>query len=145
MLRFPLCRIRGEWDTASNTRKGTDMVNRVSRLLLLSGLLTFAALSAQAEDWPQFRGPRRSGLSSETAWTHRWPEKGPKTLWTLDPGQSYACTLVAEGRAYITGSTKEKDTVYCLDAETGKEVWQFSFDHGKRAYMPDSYSNALLA
>ena len=94
-------------------------MNKGSLPLFLSGLLTLSTLSAQATDWSQFRGPQRSGVSQETAWTHQWSANGPKTLWTLQPGESYASTLVAEGRAYITGSNKEKDSVYCLDAETG--------------------------
>jgi outer membrane protein assembly factor BamB len=117
------------------------------RLSAISGLLALAALPVSAADWTQFRGPQRSGVSSETGWASRWSDSAPKTLWALEPGKSYACTLIAGDRAYITGSTKEKDTVYCLDADTGKEIWKVSFAHADRKAMAvvDAHSDALTS
>src|SRR5262249_30519589 len=46
-------------------------------------LLAFLVTSsAQAGDWPQFRGPDRTGVSSETGLLPAWPKEGPKLLFT---------------------------------------------------------------
>ena len=54
------------------------------RLLIPLTLLMFApAFCAQALDWPQWRGPRRGGLSKETGLLAQWPKEGPKLLWRI--------------------------------------------------------------
>ena len=48
-------------------------------------LVTFACLmasSANALDWPHWRGPDLNGISKETGWLATWPADGPKPLWT---------------------------------------------------------------
>jgi outer membrane protein assembly factor BamB len=121
---------------------------RIASLSLwISGLFVMATLPALASDWPQFRGPQRSGISAETAWVSDWSVHPPKPLWTKEPGQSYASTIVAGGRVYITGSDKKQDTIYCLDAETGEEIWKVAFDHADRKAMAvvDKNADALTA
>jgi outer membrane protein assembly factor BamB len=119
-------------------------MKQAASVLFLLGVLA-ATTPASASDWPQFRGPQRNGVSPETGWTAKWPEAGPKRLWSAELGHSYASTLIYKGRAYVLGSTPQQDTVACLEAETGKEVWKVAFPHGPRAYVPDSRPNALTA
>lgn len=111
----------------------------------LTGLVALTAFAGRAADWPQFRGVQRSGISPETAWTYQWPSNGPRIAWTRDLGPSYAATIIGQNRAYVLGSDTKRDTVYCLDAETGDEIWKFAFDHRERKYDPDKYSDALLS
>jgi hypothetical protein len=35
-------------------------------------------------DWPQWRGPKRDGLSTETGLLKQWPSGGPKLLWNVE-------------------------------------------------------------
>jgi outer membrane protein assembly factor BamB len=118
-----------------------------TRLFLLAGLLPFALQPALASDWPQFRGPDRSGISNETAWEPNWNAGAPKTLWTHNSGESYAAPIIVNGMVYITSSNSEKDSFLCLDAVTGEEKWKSSFDHPSRKEMAaaDPRSNALTA
>src|SRR5687767_5611051 len=44
-------------------------------------LLGFTCTLAYADDWPQWRGPRRDGISRETGLLKQWPAEGPKLLW----------------------------------------------------------------
>lgn len=37
------------------------------------GLLAFA-LNMQAQDWPQFMGPNRNGITSQKGMMRSWPE-----------------------------------------------------------------------
>src|SRR5436309_1481893 len=63
------------------------------------GLFGIALLSPlEAADWPQWRGPLRSGISAETGWTWRWPGTGPKRLWAVQVGEGYSSVAVKGSR-----------------------------------------------
>lgn len=94
---------------------------------LLSGacvLLAPAVMPAGATDWPQWRGPARKGVSAETNWVSRWPGGAPKRLWSKQVGQGFSSVAVAGGRLYTMGNQNNQDVVSCLQAATGKVLWQ---------------------
>jgi len=92
-------------------------------------VLLGAARSVPAADgeWPGYLGPKRNGVSTEKSWKSEWKEGGPQELWRKDLGTGSACVSLRDGRLYTSGNGGDKDTVYCLDAATGKEVWTFSY------------------
>jgi len=85
------------------------------------------AFSAMSADWPQWRGPNRDGISSETGWSYTWPADGPKQLWNRSLGIGYATVSVSGDRAYTVGNKDKIDTVYCLDVNTGEDIWKYSY------------------
>ena len=82
---------------------------------------------AQAEDWPQWRGPQRNGVSAEKDWLDKWPSNGPATAWKAQVGLGFSSFVIAQGRVFTLGHAEEQDTVWCLDAATGKVVWKHSY------------------
>ena len=96
--------------------------------------IAFAALAcvllvpaiARADDWPMFRGPSRDGISAETGWRSTWPAT-PKTMWKASVGEGFSSITVKSGRVYTLGNADGKDTVWCLDAESGKPVWKHEY------------------
>jgi len=99
----------------------------MSRRSVLSSLtlaLTLT-LSLSAADWPQWRGPDRSGIAKETGLLQEWPEGGPKMRWKrTDIGTGYSSPVVVGDRIYLQ-TTKQKDEfALCLDAANGKEIWK---------------------
>ncbi len=96
---------------------------------LLFGLLPVLALatSAVASDWPHWRGPDRNGVSAEAGWLDKWPADGPKTAWKANVGLGFSSFAIAGGRVVTAGHADEKDTVFCFDAVTGKELWKHSY------------------
>jgi len=91
----------------------------------LPACLTLAlAITVQAADWPQWRGPDRSGISRETGLLQEWPKDGPKLRWKrTDIGPGYSTPVVAAGKVYVQ-TTKDKDEfALCLDEKTGKDLW----------------------
>ncbi len=96
-------------------------------LTLSLGLLAVTTASSPAEDWPNWRGPARTGISQETAWSVAWPKKGPQQLWKASVGTGFASFAVADGRALTLGNTAGQDTVFCFDAATGAERWRYSY------------------
>ena len=84
------------------------------------------ALSANASDWPHWRGPDYNGISKETGWSANWTS-APKQLWKAKVGTGFASVSVSQGRAYTTGNASDQDTVFCFDATTGAEIWKHSY------------------
>jgi outer membrane protein assembly factor BamB len=80
------------------------------------------ASSASAEDWPQFRGPNRNGITSEANWSI---EGQAEPLWTKTVGLGYSGMSVGGGRLFTLGYDEQagEDVLYCLDAMTGAEIW----------------------
>ncbi|MBA7659198.1 Outer membrane protein assembly factor BamB [subsurface metagenome] len=83
--------------------------------------------TAGAADWPNWRGPNYNGVSSETGWNATWPKGGPKVPWKKSIGTGFASMAVSNGRVYAMGNIDDKDILYCLDAETGEEIWKKSY------------------
>ncbi|MBT3374972.1 MAG: PQQ-binding-like beta-propeller repeat protein [Lentisphaerae bacterium] len=100
------------------------------RVVSLVALLSF---SSRGADWPQYRGPERSGVSRETGLARAWPESGPTVTWTLELGRGYGSPAVRGNEVYIldrpTGkpADQREDVLRCLDLDTGKELWSFAY------------------
>jgi len=95
--------------------------------LVITGLLVLPIVSASAGDWPHWRGPNRNGISGETEWQHLWPTDGPKTAWRAEVGQGFSSFAIAGNRVFTLGYADEKDTVVCLDSDSGKVLWTHSY------------------
>lgn len=98
---------------------------------MLSVLLVALSLPGAAPgEWPQWRGPNRDGVSTETGLLAEWPKDGPKLLWeTKGAGRGYASLAIGGGKIYTLGdslSTVDDKDEYaiCFDEATGKEVWK---------------------
>ena len=107
-------------------------------------VLLLLTATAAANDWPQWMGPNRDGVWRETGLVEKFPEGGPKKLWEVKVGQGYAGPAVAGGKVYVTdravaagqkepkspfdrAEQKGGERVQCLDAGTGKQLWEHSY------------------
>src|SRR5207302_6624196 len=81
--------------------------------------------SAFAADWPQWRGPDRNGLSSETGLLQTWPAAGPRQLWANSGlGGGYGSIAVAGDRIFVQGSREGRQSVVnVLNRADGRGVW----------------------
>jgi len=83
-----------------------------------------AQVPAGPGDWPAWRGPDRTGISSETGLLRQWPEGGSKLLWTAKGlGDGFSTPSVAKGRIYLMGAKGKEERVIALDAMTGQQIW----------------------
>jgi outer membrane protein assembly factor BamB len=99
-------------------------------LVLAWAAATCFAAELNAPEWPQWRGPKRDGLSSDTGLLTKWPKDGPKLVWEAQgAGRGYSSLAITGGRIYTMGdrlpSADSTDThVIAFDQATGKEIWK---------------------
>jgi outer membrane protein assembly factor BamB len=104
-----------------------------------ASLFLTISLSALAADWPQWRGPLRTGLSAEKGLLNEWPEGGPKVIWKAENlGDAYASVAVANGRVFTQGNVDGEGRIQCYDEKNGDLLWSVHpptekavFTHGK--------------
>ena len=99
----------------------------------LTLLLTLLTTPLAAEDWPQFLGPQRDGVSRETGLSRRWPRSGPPVAWSVDSvGEGYSTVAVAGGRIYTMGDLDGIEHVMCLSVDDGQMLWSVAPDGAAR-------------
>ncbi|HVS34222.1 MAG TPA: PQQ-binding-like beta-propeller repeat protein [Gemmataceae bacterium] len=104
---------------------------RICRPFLFAAAGLALTGAAQPADWPQWRGPDRSGVSAETGLLPQWPKDGPELAWSFEnAGSGYGSFAVVAGRAYLLGArpidadgAKRTEQLIALD-EKGKERWK---------------------
>lgn len=101
------------------------------RILLASTILFLLfSTTAIADDWPQWRGPKRDGVWRERDILRRFPEDGLRRQWSVPIGPGYSGPVVADGYAYVTDRVVEpeqKERVHCVDMINGKKLWTFEY------------------
>ena len=78
-------------------------------------------------DWPTFLGPTGDSQSTETGILTKWPETGPKLLWHAPLGTSYGAPTISRGRLFQFDRFEGVARLYCLNAETGAELWRYEY------------------
>ena len=96
-------------------------------------LAACVARPAAGADWPQWRGPNRDDVALESSGhPGGWP---PVKLWERNVGKGCTSAIIVGGRLYVMGwhgggggrSSSGTDTLYCLEAATGREVWKQTY------------------
>jgi outer membrane protein assembly factor BamB len=103
----------------------------VLALALLVGSQPLGAADSPAGDnWFQWRGPHRDGVSRDTGLLKEWPKDGPPLVWEAKgAGRGYASLAISNGRLYTMGdgpstATDKDEYLLCFDAATGKQLWK---------------------
>ncbi|MBL7224479.1 MAG: PQQ-like beta-propeller repeat protein [Candidatus Brocadiae bacterium] len=123
--------------------------NTVVGLILAATTLAGAATKGAGGQWPQFHGPRRDNLSTETGLLKRWPEGGPKLIWTFaECGRGFAGVAVVDGTLYTVGDFGKDEYVLALDLD-GKLLWKTQNGESWRRQYPGArttptYDNGTL-
>ena len=101
-----------------------------SRSISLALVLASPSL-LPAKDWPQWRGPDRTGRSAETGINTDWEKSPPKLLWNVEgAGKGFSSVSVADGVIYTTGNLEDGQGVAAFSTKDGKLLWQTAItDH----------------
>jgi len=92
---------------------------------LVASVMLLSVAGAFGDDWPQWRGQKRDGISKETGLLKEWPKDGPKLLWQIkNLGGGYATPSVVGGRVYLMNNKGVEDEfVTALEVKDGSQVW----------------------
>jgi len=102
--------------------KFSSVVRQVS-VTVIAVVMIFAQ-SSIAKGWPQWKGPLRDNISTETGLVKQWPENGPPMLWSIeDIGIGYSTVSISDGFIYITGMVDRQGMLNKIDPD-GKLIWQ---------------------
>ena len=83
------------------------------------------------EDWPQWQGVHRDGISGATGLLPKWPEEGPPLLWTVSGlGQGMSSVSIANQSIFTLGQREGKVRLVCLNAMDGSERWATEIGEG---------------
>jgi hypothetical protein len=116
-----------ELDVSESIRRGMAMVKcrfAMFFILVLGLAIAAGSQSAASFDWPQWRGPDRSGLSKETGLLKNWPASGPSRVWLASGlGAGFGSISVQGDRVYVQGLKGRDSTISSLERATGRAVW----------------------
>ncbi|HLH53244.1 MAG TPA: PQQ-binding-like beta-propeller repeat protein [Verrucomicrobiae bacterium] len=121
-----------------------------------------AVVCAQAEDWPQWLGPNRDSVWSETGILDKFPEAGPPVKWRVKIGSGYSGPVVWKGRVYVMdrqlppdaanpadpfqrGMITGGERVLCLNESDGKVLWQHQYECAYTVSYPAGPRTSPLA
>ena len=104
----------------------------VVTLILAAGLASVMASQAPpVSDWPQWRGPDRTGLSKESGLMKQWPASGPPRVWLVSNlGSGYGSVAIKGERIFVQSLLARQSTVASLNRADGKIVWSRALGQG---------------
>ena len=100
-------------------------MNNTNRIIVLSMgcLIVASAACAFGQDWPQWRGANRDGKATGFVAPKTWPKELTQK-WKVAVGSGDATPALVEGKLFIFSRQEGDEVTRCLDATTGKELWQ---------------------
>jgi outer membrane protein assembly factor BamB len=97
--------------------------------IYLNAILAFSF--AVANDWAEWRGPARDGISTEKNLPEKWSPAGENLAWKAPYGGRSA-PIVMGDRVYLQNTAGQGETlqerIMCFNADTGKLLWEHRFN-----------------
>jgi outer membrane protein assembly factor BamB len=113
---------------------GLLKMNKVRTKLLRCMLAGTALLAvaigpapAQDADWPQWRGPARDGVASNTRLSRDWLKRPLAVRWRAAVGEGYAAPVVSGTSVYTFGREQSSEVAQSHDLATGRLLWRVSY------------------
>jgi outer membrane protein assembly factor BamB len=123
----------------------------------LFGIFLFAVVSLQnlnAQDWNQWRGPNRDGLSPSFKQPKVFPDE-LKKVWSVEVGIGHSSPVVSGEKVFLFSRIADQEVVAAYGRESGKLIWKDAYDvpytmnpaaisHGKGPKSTPLVSNGKL-
>ena len=101
------------------------------RVWVAAALLLPATVVLSGSDWPEWRGPARTGASTETGLPDRWSPSGENLAWRVPIGGRSAPVVFGD-RLFLQTSVGSGPTLQerllCFNADTGKQLWEHRYN-----------------
>ena len=98
--------------------------------VILIACFTTTSMDAQSgkSNWARWGGPDSNMISKESDWDTDWKNNPPEKLWSTQIGTGFSSVSIVDGKLYTMGREgRDNDAVYCLNADTGKEIWRHTY------------------
>ena len=96
----------------------------IALIALSLGQAPLAGQTSASGHWPQWRGPQRDGVSTDTGLLAQWPAGGPPKLMTASGlGVGFSSVAIAQGRIFTMGDLPDGQYVIALDETKGQRLW----------------------
>jgi len=103
-------------------------IQRMFKLFWVIFFLAAGSLSAQSPEWPQWGGSNRNFKSEVKGLAGNWPVAGPRQLWSRPLGEGYSAIVGDGDKLFTMYRLGEKEVVIAVDSNTGKTIWEYSYD-----------------
>lgn len=101
------------------------------RVWIAAALLLPAVAVLHGADWPDWRGPARTGTSTETGLPETWSPAGENLAWRVPIGGRSAPVVFGD-HLYLQTSSGDGPTLQerliCFNADTGKQLWEHRYN-----------------
>ena len=101
------------------------MKSTTLNIFIFSFIVSTFTANTKAEDWPQWRGSNRDGISKENNLLKEWPKAGPTLTWKVKGlGIGFSSIAVLKGKLYTLGDLKDGSYTIALDEKNGDIIWK---------------------
>lgn len=99
----------------------------ITLFVVINTIVLMTVTSALAQDWPQWRGPNRDAKAAEFKAPKTWPKELTQK-WKATVGEGVATPALVGDKLYVFSRENGNEVTRCLDAATGKELWQDKYE-----------------
>jgi len=89
------------------------------------------SLATNAEDWPVWRGSGHNSINQE-----KGIKASSQIAWKKNVGNGYSAVSVYKDKLLTAGNSDGQDTIYCLNPNTGVEIWKYSYSSSAGRRFP---------
>jgi outer membrane protein assembly factor BamB len=113
----------------------------------ISGLM---GVPLVGQEWPQWRGPNRDGITPSFKEPQAWPDKLVER-WKVEVGTGYSTPILSGDRLYVFSREGEEEVMRALDPASGKVIWRtayptaFKMNPATKRHGPGPKSTPTLA
>jgi len=106
-------------------------------------LLIIPSVALRADDWPQFRGPNCTGISTSSKSLPTTFSATENVRWQAPVGEGVGGAVAAAGRVFVSGMTGDETvSLFAIDAASGQELWRRDWATGPLAEVHQTNSQA---
>jgi outer membrane protein assembly factor BamB len=103
------------------------MKNKITVVAMIAVALSLIPTApVNAQDWAQWRGPKRDGLIASFSPPATWPNKLTQ-VWKVPVGIGHSSPVVTGGRVYVFSREGEEEAVSCFSLDTGRLIWKSKY------------------
>ncbi|HEX2269228.1 MAG TPA: PQQ-binding-like beta-propeller repeat protein [Pyrinomonadaceae bacterium] len=103
---------------------------------ILPLILLTSAITINAQDWNQWRGPARDGSVSAKNVPAKWPESLQRA-WRVEIGEGYSSPVVVGGRIFVHTRRDPEEIVTAINLDDGKVAWEQKY---QAAFKKNQYA-----